>query len=114
MFFVSTLRQPIPTYKFSSIFCPEIDFYAKNRRLEGLRNVGRILFNSYFVCNIATKIFTTIFFRNTQTDEGVELIVTVMEAKELIGPANCSDALDTFVRIYLVPDETGALQTKVK
>lgn len=36
-----------------------------------------------------------------------------MEAKELIGPANCSDALDTFVRIYLVPDETGALQTKV-
>lgn len=35
-----------------------------------------------------------------------------MEAKELIQPAN-SENVDTFVRIYLVPDETGALQTKV-
>lgn len=52
-------------------------------------------------------------YRNTLTDEGVELVVTVMEAKELIRPAN-SENLDTFVRIYLVPDETGALQTKVR
>ena len=50
--------------------------------------------------------------RNTQTDEGIELVVTVMEAKELIGPAN-AETFDTFVRMYLVPDETGALQTKV-
>lgn len=35
-----------------------------------------------------------------------------MEAKELIRPSN-SENVDTFVRIYLVPDETGALQTKV-
>lgn len=47
------------------------------------------------------------------TDEGIELILTVMEAKELIGPAN-ADKFDTFVRIYMVPDESGALQTKVK
>lgn len=50
--------------------------------------------------------------RSTMTDEGIELILTVMEAKELIGPAN-ADKFDTFVRIYMVPDEAGALQTKV-
>lgn len=50
--------------------------------------------------------------RTTLTDEGVELVVTVMEAKELIRPPN-SENVDTFVRVYLVPDETGALQTKV-
>lgn len=46
------------------------------------------------------------------TDEGMELILTVMEAKELIGPPN-ADTFDTFVRIYMVPDESGAVQTKV-
>lgn len=46
------------------------------------------------------------------TEEGIELVLTVMEAKELIGPAN-AEKFDTFVRIYLVPDETGASQTKV-
>lgn len=46
------------------------------------------------------------------TDEGIELILTVMEAKELIGPAS-AEKFDTFVRIYMVPDESGALQTKV-
>lgn len=46
------------------------------------------------------------------TDEGIELILTVMEAKELIGPAN-AEKFDTFVRIYMVPDDSGALQTKV-
>lgn len=50
--------------------------------------------------------------RNTSTEEGVELIVTVMEAKELIGPLNV-EYFDTFVRIYLVPDEATAMQTKV-
>lgn len=47
------------------------------------------------------------------TDEGAELIVTVLEAKELQGPADSDDVLDTFVRIYLVPDEERAMQTKV-
>lgn len=46
------------------------------------------------------------------TDDGIELMLTVMEAKELIGPQT-SESFDTFVRIYLVPDEPGALQTKV-
>lgn len=52
------------------------------------------------------------FRRSTMTDEGMELILTVMEAKELIGPPN-ADTFDTFVRIYMVPDESGAVQTKV-
>lgn len=58
------------------------------------------------------KLNNCFFFRNTQSDEGIELVVTVMEAKELLAPPNV-DVIDTFVRIYLVPDETGALQTKV-
>ncbi|XP_055681213.1 synaptotagmin 1 [Lutzomyia longipalpis] len=50
--------------------------------------------------------------KNTISDEGVELIVTVLEAKELVGPPDAK-FMDTFVRIYLVPDETGASQTKL-
>lgn len=54
----------------------------------------------------------TISTRNTLTDEGIELVLTVMEAKELIGPPD-AEQFDTFVRIYMVPDETVAQQTKV-
>lgn len=46
-------------------------------------------------------------------EEGAELIVTVLEAKELLGPPD-EDTMDTFVRIYLVPDEGRAMQTKVR
>lgn len=53
--------------------------------------------------------------RATQTADGIELVVTVMEARELLAPVHVpSDApFDTFVRMYLVPDETGASQTKL-
>lgn len=46
------------------------------------------------------------------TDEGIELVITLMEAKDLIGPSN-ADEFDTFVRIYIVPDDQAPLQTKV-
>lgn len=46
------------------------------------------------------------------TEDGAELVVTVLEANLLVGPVDAA-AMDTFVRIYLVPDETSALQTKV-
>lgn len=46
------------------------------------------------------------------TDEGIELVLTVMEAKELIGPPD-AEQFDTFVRIYMVPDDTNPQQTKV-
>lgn len=62
------------------------------------------IFSFYYFC---------IVNRKSHRDEGVELIVTVMEAKELIFPVNTT-TFDTFVRIYLVPDETEALQTKVQ
>lgn len=54
-------------------------------------------------------------FRNSQTNEAIPLLVTVMEAKELVRPPNsaANTPLDTFVRMYLVPDETEASQTKV-
>lgn len=60
--------------------------------------------------------------RASQTTNGIELIVTVMEAKELRSSAaadgkdggdDSADGFDTFVRLYLVPDETGASQTKL-
>lgn len=50
--------------------------------------------------------------RNTLTDEGIELVLTIMEAKELIGPSD-AEKFDTFVRIYMIPEETPAQQTKV-
>jgi synaptotagmin-12 len=60
------------------------------------------------------RLFNCSFIsRNTLTEAGQELYLTVLEAKELIGPSPCeTDEMDTFVRIYLVPDETNALQTK--
>lgn len=42
----------------------------------------------------------------------MDLQVSVLEAKGLILPFKV-DSVDTFVRIYLVPDQAGALQTKV-
>ncbi|XP_067635750.1 uncharacterized protein Syt12 [Eurosta solidaginis] len=50
--------------------------------------------------------------KNSITEEGMELSVMVLEAKGLICPFNV-ESLDTFVRIYLVPDEAAAMQTKV-
>lgn len=42
----------------------------------------------------------------------MDLQVSVLEAKGLVLPFKV-DSVDTFVRIYLVPDQAGALQTKV-
>lgn len=48
------------------------------------------------------------------TEEGCELLCTVLEAKNLIIPPDADpDYIDTFVRVYLVPDESEAMQTKV-
>lgn len=38
--------------------------------------------------------------------------MTVLEAKDLVPPAD-SERIDTFVRIYVVPDENSAQQTKI-
>ena len=65
--------------------------------------------NHYFV-----KFFFNIL-RVNATEEGCELFVTILEAKDLLFPDG-SEGMDTFVRIYLVPDEKpnlGPLQTKV-
>lgn len=50
------------------------------------------------------------------TEEGCELFVTILEAKDLIC-TEATEGMDTFVRIYLVPDDKnnfGPLQTKVQ
>lgn len=48
------------------------------------------------------------------TEDGIELVLTVMEAKELIGPPD-TEQFDTFARIYMIPEreETPPQQTKV-
>lgn len=63
-------------------------------------------------------IYTLIFFfpiiRHTATEEGCELLVSILEAKDLAIPSDADpDYVDTFVRVYLVPDESGAMQTKI-
>ncbi|XP_064548675.1 uncharacterized protein Syt12 [Drosophila montana] len=51
---------------------------------------------------------------SSQNEEQLELTVSVLEAKGLICPLSMGlDSLDTFVRIYLVPDHAGGMQTKV-
>ncbi|XP_073834004.1 synaptotagmin 12 [Musca autumnalis] len=50
--------------------------------------------------------------KNSITPQGVDLQVNIIEAKGLILPFKV-DSIDTFVRVYLVPDQTGSLQTKV-
>ncbi|XP_017156738.1 uncharacterized protein LOC108165178 [Drosophila miranda] len=50
--------------------------------------------------------------KNSISSVGMELTVSVLEAKGLICPFSV-ESLDTFVRIYLVPDHPGAMQTKV-
>uniref|UniRef100_A0A336JW08 CSON012536 protein n=1 Tax=Culicoides sonorensis TaxID=179676 RepID=A0A336JW08_CULSO len=55
------------------------------------------------------------FDKNNATEEGCELFLYVLEAKDLTS-SEPTEAMDTFVRIYLVPDEksnNGPLQTKV-
>ncbi|XP_062140506.1 uncharacterized protein LOC133848828 [Drosophila sulfurigaster albostrigata] len=51
---------------------------------------------------------------NGHSEEQLDLTVSVLEAKDLIYPLSMGiDSLDTFVRIYLVPDHAGGMQTKV-
>ncbi|XP_055611877.1 synaptotagmin-12 [Uranotaenia lowii] len=45
------------------------------------------------------------------TNEGIELLVTIQEAKQLAGPPGVD--IDTFVKVFIVPDESKVLQTKV-
>lgn len=42
-------------------------------------------------------------------------MVSVLEAKDLVGPDPNSTALfDTYVRVYLLPDKSTNLQTRVR
>jgi hypothetical protein len=39
-------------------------------------------------------------------------VVSVVEAKDLVGP-DSSGIVDTYVRVYLLPDKTTNMQTRV-
>lgn len=79
--------------------------------------------NSSFITPLYSSLWSSLpafstlhLSRNNANEEGAELIVSLLEAKELLGPPDISgggEAMDTFVRIYLVPDEERAMQTKV-
>ncbi|XP_058445065.1 uncharacterized protein LOC131426385 [Malaya genurostris] len=49
--------------------------------------------------------------KTSTTMDGTELLVTIQEAKQLIGPPGIE--MDTFVKVFIVPDESKVLQTKV-
>ncbi|XP_065083863.1 uncharacterized protein Syt12 [Ochlerotatus camptorhynchus] len=49
--------------------------------------------------------------KSSTTIEGMELLVTIQEAKQLVGPPGVD--MDTFVKVFIVPDESKVLQTKV-
>ncbi|EAT37121.1 AAEL010851-PA [Aedes aegypti] len=49
--------------------------------------------------------------KSSTTIEGMELLVTIQEAKQLLGPPDVE--MDTFVKVFIVPDESKVLQTKV-
>ncbi|XP_062548471.1 uncharacterized protein LOC134213436 [Armigeres subalbatus] len=49
--------------------------------------------------------------KSSTTIEGMELLVTIQEAKQLICPPGIE--MDTFVKVFIVPDESKVLQTKV-
>jgi len=52
--------------------------------------------------------------RHSITEEGCELLVSIVEARDLVIPQDADpDSIDTFVRVYLVPDEADAMQTKI-
>lgn len=61
---------------------------------------------------LSLKLNSFWLFRHSE--DQLELTVSVLEAKGLICPLSMGlDSLDTFVRIYLVPDHAGGMQTKV-
>lgn len=65
------------------------------------------------VINIILFTFT-LACRHSITDEGCELLVSIVEARDLLIPQDADpDSIDTFVRVYLVPDEAEAMQTKI-
>ncbi|XP_058835880.1 uncharacterized protein LOC131692702 [Topomyia yanbarensis] len=49
--------------------------------------------------------------KTTTTMEGTELLITIQEAKQLVGQPGIE--MDTFVKVFIVPDESKVLQTKI-
>lgn len=63
--------------------------------------------------NLILSLFLSPNSRHNVAEDGCELLVSVLEAKDLIAPPDANDRIDSFVRIYLVPDDNTAQQTKV-
>ncbi|KAG5684125.1 hypothetical protein PVAND_013369 [Polypedilum vanderplanki] len=52
--------------------------------------------------------------KHSITEDGCELMVSIVEARDLVIPADADpDIVDTFVRVYLLPDQTEPVQTKI-
>jgi hypothetical protein len=50
--------------------------------------------------------------RPTCFSDSADLVVSVLEAKDLVAPDN-NGSIDTYVRVYLLPDKTTNMQTRV-
>jgi synaptotagmin-12 len=67
-----------------------------------------------WIRNRIEQTFSYLSRRHSVTEEGCDLLVTVLEAKDLMIPSDADpDHIDTFVRVYLLPDESDAVQTRV-
>jgi len=53
-----------------------------------------------------------LFYRDNITNDEIQLTVHIAEANEIYCPFQ-TESIDTFVRVYLVPDLLIAQQTKV-
>ena len=47
------------------------------------------------------------------SSECCDLVVNVLEAKDLIGPNRTENVSDSYVRVFLLPDKEATIQTKV-
>ena len=50
--------------------------------------------------------------RPTCFSDSADLVVSVLEAKDLVAP-DSNGSIDTYVRVYLLPDKTTNMQTRV-
>lgn len=52
-------------------------------------------------------------FRTVCASDISDLVVSVLEGKDLTGP-DPAQQIDTYVRVYLLPDKSSSLQTRVR
>lgn len=60
---------------------------------------------------LQNALISTAFIKSSS--ECSDLIVNVLEAKDLVAPSNDETPVDTYVRVVLLPEKTASAQTRV-